>query len=97
MPFGARQEDGKWRLCWRKGRTIVHVRKESFPGVEIVFRSQAKAKACADALNSTYWPAYEKTEKGRAELDWATYAGMLETIAEHGGLTPMDMKKLTET
>lgn len=63
--FAARNENGKHRLCHRKGITI-HGTKLSGTWEEIEFSSQAKAKACADELNrlywKPYWKAYQKNE-----------------------------------
>lgn len=56
MAFGARQDDDKsWRLCLRKGRTIRRAGQ-----FQIQFSSQAKAKACADALNEKFWEGNAK-------------------------------------
>lgn len=67
MAWGARVENGKWRLCFRKGDTIHHaiVRDEQ---IELVFPNQKKAKACADEWNEKYWDTYEKARKGKANL-----------------------------
>lgn len=98
MAFGARQEDGKWRLCHRKGRTIVHWTKKFWPEVEIVFASQSKAKACADALNER-WKEYETVEfaiKRRPPVDvQAMVDFFFETIVDHGGLSDEAQKVLT--
>lgn len=98
MAFGARNEDG-WRLCWRKGKTIRTV----FAGrYEIAFKSQAKAKACADALNETYWKSYFKRESKLSsgdlpEVDVDVFWGVLEVIRQHGGINHADEQKLWQT
>lgn len=55
MAFGARRTDRGWQLCLRKGATV-----ELMGGEPLVFPSQKKAKACADALNSSYWRIWHK-------------------------------------
>ena len=76
MAFGARQDDDKsWRLCLRKGRIIRHA-----GGHPIKFSSQAKAKACADALNEKFW------DRNKKELTMEKYPpdgeAMFELIKE---------------
>ncbi|MBS3648748.1 hypothetical protein KEU06_08915 [Pseudaminobacter sp. 19-2017] len=98
MAFGARQHDDKsWRLCHRKGRTILFWKDAEFPGVEIVFASQAKAKACADSLNER-WKEYEQVEFGKRKpktdpQDLINF--IFAAIVEHGGLTTQAQKILT--
>lgn len=76
MAFGARQEDGKWRICLRKGATCIH----QYPGgPEIEFASQRRAKACADELNEEFWPRYSKNK----ELFPVWAMDMIETIRKH--------------
>ena len=60
MAFGARQVDGVWVLCLRKGQTIDHAGP-----VPIRFKSQARAKACADALNEEFWETFQALQKKR--------------------------------
>lgn len=62
MPWGARKEDGVWRLCERKGITIHRA-----GSMEIAFKSQARAKACADVLNAEFWNLYTNIKKGRIQ------------------------------
>ncbi|RWB08748.1 MAG: hypothetical protein EOQ39_18955 [Mesorhizobium sp.] len=81
MAFGARLEDGKWRLCLRKGRTITSMSFSEGPPVEIQFKSQVKAKACADALNEQYWKSFEKTERKGGLLP--CHEGMVNLIKDH--------------
>ncbi|MES0134543.1 hypothetical protein NKJ88_06205 [Mesorhizobium sp. M0016] len=82
MAFGARQEDGKWRLCLRKGRTITKMSfTDGSPPQEIQFKSQVKAKACADALNETYWKEYDRWySKGQP---FPSAQAMVNLISEH--------------
>lgn len=84
MAFAARLDDDKtWRLCLRKGKTIRHIFSDKWPDIEIVFSSQAKAKACADELNEKFWKAYEKHETNTPDCAF----DMLEVIRKHDGLT----------
>lgn len=78
MAFGARQEtDGKWRLCLRKGRTILGQGEMNFE-----FASQRRAKACADELNETFWDRYKRFQDGKHfGPDWAW--DMIDTIRKH--------------
>lgn len=82
MAFGARIEDGKWRLCYRKGDTITFVNYygHNFP---MVFKSQKKAKACADLLNEKYWKLFSEAKKKRTSLDSTTVNEMVEIIQSH--------------
>ena len=79
MAWGARVEDGKWRLCFRKGKTITEAMVRDTK-TEIVFKNQKVAKACADALNETYWPLFEKAQKGKAYLPAQTRIEMVNLI-----------------
>ncbi len=81
MAFGARKEEGKWRLCLRKGRTITHARLPGDRKVELEFSSQAKAKACADALNERYWAQFDKHMKKKQYPPFAQE--MVELIEGH--------------
>lgn len=65
MAWGARQVDGVWRLCERKGRTIDKAIMPDGDVVEIKFKSQAKAKACADVLNAEFWDTFKSLTKKR--------------------------------
>jgi hypothetical protein len=91
MAFAARQDDeGKWRLCRRKGNTIFTVF-----GEEVIFSSQAKAKKCCDDLNDRYWKVYEREHRNGGEnhspdVVW----GIIDTIANHGGLNASQMESL---
>jgi hypothetical protein len=88
LPFAARQHDDKtWRLCHRKGRTCLFVQKTWFPGIQIKFPTQARAKACAEVLNER-WKEYEKLEKGRPND--TIYWWMIDTLRAHEGLTKAD-------
>jgi len=80
MAFAARQEDGKWRLCLRKGRTITHAKFKDVT-VDIAFRSQAAAKACADALNERYWKHFERCLRKGEMPPFANE--MVDLIEEH--------------
>lgn len=90
MAFGARSEDG-WRLCHRKGRTILNVW-----GKPSVFKSQAKAKACADELNELFWSAYWKCDRKGEVPPADVFWGMIDTIAKHGGLTADQVKEIEQ-
>lgn len=92
MAFGARNENGTWRLCLRKGDTILFINANKHPGVEIQFSSQAKAKACADALNEQFWDTYRKHDRTGANGPYERSWEMLEVIKEHGGLTQLDIE-----
>ncbi|RWB95621.1 MAG: hypothetical protein EOQ56_28140 [Mesorhizobium sp.] len=94
MAWGARQhEDGTWRLCERKGRTILRL-SPSFPDMEIRFASQAKTKKCADQLNELYWATYEKArKKGEATPPFAW--SMAHIIHDMGGISDADWKRIT--
>ena len=82
MAFGARIEDGKWRLCYRKGDTITFVQRRGH-NFEMVFRSQKKAKACADQLNEKYWKQFSEAKKKRTSLDSTTEDEMIDVILNH--------------
>lgn len=82
MAFAARQVDGKWRLCLRKGRTIDHMSFSNGAREEIEFSSQAKAKACADALNELYWKPYDKSAR-TGILPSDVHDGMVNLIRDH--------------
>lgn len=79
MAFGARCENG-WRLCVRRGRTILGTRL-SGDWEEFKFKSQVAAKACADELNEKYWKEFERTERNGGLPDCAS--AMVKTIREH--------------
>lgn len=92
MPFAARNEDGVWRLCLRKGPTYVHLWSNRWPTVEARFPSQAKAKACADELNEKCWKAYEASRPDRKRnRQPSPMWEMIEIIANHNGLTGDDL------
>lgn len=89
MAWGARQhDDGSWRICERKGRTVLRV-----SGKEIVFKGRADCERCTKELNDLYWDAYTQARKAKA-IDPAPYTGILATIHKHGGLTAADYKEL---
>lgn len=83
MAFAARQENGKWRLCLRKGRTIDHMTFGNGAREEIEFASQVKAKACSDALNELYWKQFERTERKGGPLPSDVHEGIVHLIREH--------------
>ena len=80
MAFGARN-DGGWRLCIRKGRTI---RGTAATGSweDFTFKSQKAAKACADELNEKYWVEYEKVYVRKKEFPPCGWE-MLDVIRRH--------------
>lgn len=67
MAWGARVEDGKWRLCFRKGKTITEATVEGVTK-EVFFANQKKAKACADELNEKYWDQYKLAKEGKGDF-----------------------------
>lgn len=98
MPFGARDDEG-WRLCLRKGKTIVFVNEQLFPDVIVEFPSQARAKACADELNEL-WDPYWKTEKKQAPPDADVFWRYLDLLVKHNGIAAEDLaaiKAVAET
>lgn len=86
--FGARIEDGKWRLCIRRGNVIKTLCSKHFKE-EIVFRSQAKAKATADRLNDLHWKEYAMVFKDGMDASYETQWDMIKIIHEHGGLADL--------
>lgn len=92
MAFGARNDEG-WRLCYRKGKTIFYVNEKRFPEIPIEFRSQAKAKACADDLNQD-WKEYEKSQRPGLEPAWELYSKFLQTILKHDGIEQRDYEEI---
>lgn len=93
MAWGARNEDGTWRLCRRKGATVLTFMVSTFPNLEIRFSSQAKAKACADALNEAIWPlAGGYGPESTVPRDVAVKAATI--IHDHGGFAPADWETL---
>ncbi|RWI35501.1 hypothetical protein [Mesorhizobium sp.] len=95
MAFGARQENGAWRICLRKGAAILHLDSKAFPGVEVKFKSQAKAKACADTLNEVYWKRYEKARNERWTSTYGWVWEMAELVYDMGGISDADWKRIT--
>lgn len=94
MAFAARKhDDGTWRLCKRMGATFSHVNSHYWPTVEIVFPSQAKCKACADELNETVWPAYDKA-KTKPDAHDPILWEFIAIIRKHEGLSPAALKEL---
>lgn len=88
MAWGARQDDdGTWRLCERKGRTIRFVCQELWPDIQIVWKTRSGAQKCAEELNETHWPAYDKAQRAAKDappLDWQ----IVLVILKHQGITP---------
>jgi hypothetical protein len=76
------------------GRTIKHVCSAEAPGVDIRFSSQTVTKKCADALNDRFWAEYERHERLAHGQENPCYAGMLEIIFEHGGLSSADYERV---
>ena len=68
MAFGARKDDdGTWRICLRKGDTIRRIKFANREMPVGPFKSQAKAKGCADQLNLR-WKEIEKARKPDADV-----------------------------
>lgn len=95
MAFAARNENGVWRLCKRAGDTIIHVKQELWPDITIRFSSQAKAKACADALNERFWKDYERHERKSPTEPNPHFHAMLEVIYQHEGLDKDEYRRIT--
>lgn len=97
MAFGARNEDGKWRLCLRKGETITYVDRTRWPDIEITFSSQSRAKACADELNEKCWDAYEASRPERKRNRQESPALlMLDILLNHGAISSADKQRILE-
>lgn len=98
MAFAARKhDDGTWRLCKRMGATMTHVSSQYWPTAEVIFPSQAKAKACADELNETWWKTYEKASKneyGKPSPHDPMLWEFVAIIQKHEGLSPAALKEL---
>jgi hypothetical protein len=92
MPFGARNDEG-WRLCLRKGKTIVFVYENVFPDIIVEFPSQARAKACADELNEI-WDPYWKTERKQALPDYDVFNKYIDILVKHNGIAPEDRQHI---
>lgn len=90
MAFGARNDEG-WRLCHRKGKSIYFVNEAKWPDVIIEFKSQAKAKACADELNEQ-WDAYWKKERKEIKISPTdpVFRFFLDTLLKHDGIARTD-------
>lgn len=96
MAWGARQhDDGTWRLCERKGPTLLTLHKKAWPGVEVKFASQAKTKKCADQLNELYWKTYEKARRNGWSGSDGWYWNMVNLIHEMGGISAADYERIT--
>jgi len=80
MAFAARNEDGKWILCLRKGRSI-HFYEHNGERGDIVFPNQKAAKACADELNEKFWKEFERGMKKKERPPCAQ--DMVDTIKQH--------------
>jgi hypothetical protein len=96
MAWGARQEDGIWRLCERRGRTIIFACKRILPDVQIRFPGRSQAEECAKVLNELHWEEYERFRKNRKRAtDDMPFAWiMLKTIHEFKGISDKDIKRL---
>lgn len=92
MAFGARSTDGVWHLCHRKGQDVRHINERRWPDIEIRFKSQVRAKACADELNEK-WKDYSK-QWNNAQVDGELFDFVVTTLAKHGGLSPSDAQRL---
>lgn len=99
MAFGARNENGGWRLAFRKGRCIYTAYDKKH---NIVFKDQKSAKACADELNDRWWKQYfvvwnEFAETKESNLfDLEMVASMLKIIVKHGGLPKTSFEEIRE-
>lgn len=94
MAFGARQEDDVWRLCERKGRTILYASKGEYPKIEIRFAGRTAAQKCAEALNKVWWPLYDKRRQLTSGSE--IHYGMLRVILDHGGITADQFLEMTK-
>lgn len=92
MAFGARNDEG-WRLCHRKGRTIYYINEKLYPHMPIEFRSQAKAKACADELNER-WKEYDSKESKKLEPTSKIFYDFIEIIYKHDGIERQDYEEI---
>ena len=86
--FGARNDEG-WRLCYRKGKSIIFVCEKKFPDIIVEFPSQARAKACADELNED-WKQYQKEYEKPGALFWK----FIDILVFHNGISADDRKLL---
>ncbi|QIG69161.1 hypothetical protein EVB78_127 [Rhizobium phage RHph_N1_15] len=91
MAWGARQEDGVWRLCERRGRTITHVTRKVTPAVEIRFPGRAASEKCAHEMNERFWDGYSRDKRSHTQ-DWE----IVHLIAAHQGISPADLQRLKE-
>jgi len=97
MAWGARQEeDSTWRLCERRGGTVLRLLPPEKLDVEIRFPGRAKAEQCAATLNEAFWPEYEQHRRKKTALSAETIWAMLEIIHAHQGITPEDMQRIRE-
>jgi hypothetical protein len=92
MAWGARQEDGAWRICERRGRTIKFVAPSTTKQVEIRFPGRARAEECAHKLNETFWEDYERYRKKHKATDVPFAWEMLDIIRDHGGISDADLE-----
>ncbi len=90
MAWGARNEEGHWRLCERRGRTITHLTRQLSPEVQIVFPGRSMAEDCAHAMNEL-WDAYERTARLHPQT-----AEIVDIIAKHKGISPADYERAKE-
>lgn len=87
MAFAARNEEGVWRLCLRKGITFTHFSLAWEHPIEICFKNQASAKACADELNEKCWDACEASRPERKRMRQEPPIELaIEIIRRHNGM-----------
>lgn len=97
MAWGARQEDGIWRICERRGRTIIRVDSNLLPNVEIRFPGRSAAEACAHKLNESHWEHYERARKKAPAPKEPPFAWqMLAIIRDHNGISEADYARLVQ-
>jgi hypothetical protein len=91
MAWGARkEEDGSWRLCERRGRTITTLSRQLSPAVVIVFPGRAMAEDCAHAMNDL-WGDYDRAKR----LHPNTHE-IIDIIAKHKGISPADLQRVKD-
>lgn len=97
MAWGARQEDGIWRICERRGRTIVHACSSLLPDVEIRFPARSRAEECAHQLNELHWSEYEQHRKrNKTTRETPCAWEMLAIIRDNEGISSEDYNRLIE-
>jgi hypothetical protein len=91
MAWGARhEEDGSWRLCERRGRTITHLTRQLALEVQIVFPGRAMAEECAHAMNEV-WDDYDRAGRLHPKT-----AEIIDIIAKCKGISPADYQRAKE-